>query len=137
MRPEEIDRVVGELDRTRRAEHFRNPDRPDGRTFKPHGRVPPEVVRAQTRIRTAHWRTRLDRDRRPTAQQIGMSLVAALVTTPYLDDLTKADRNLVGRMLLDLQARGFSIAEAKRTLRRIRNRELDPADREGEATEAP
>ncbi|WP_249134443.1 hypothetical protein [Bradyrhizobium japonicum] len=131
MRPDEIDRTVAEIDDVRRTVFYRDPDRPDARVLKRLDRVPPEVRRAQTRIRTAHWRSKLDRDRRPTAQQIGMSLVAALVTARR-DELTRTDSDLVGRMLVDLQSRGFSIEQAKSTLRRMRTRYVDPADRAGE-----
>jgi len=127
----ETERRVAELDEARRTMFWRDTDRPDPRVLKRLDRVPPEVRRAQARLRTAHWRTKMDRDRRPTAGQIGMSLVAALVTA-RLDEITERDRGLVGRMLCDLQSRGYSIEQAKATLRRMRTRLVDPADRAGE-----
>lgn len=60
-----------------------------------------------------------------------MALVRALITSK-LRELTWTDRDLVGRMLVDLQARGFSIEEAKKVLRRMRTRYVDPGDRAGE-----
>lgn len=127
----ETERRVAALDGLRRTTFFRDPDRPDARVLKRLDPVPPEVRRAQARLRTAHWRKKMDRDRRPSAGQIGMSLVAALVTA-RLDEITEKDRGLVGRMLLELQSRGFSIEQAKATLRRMRTKYVDPADRAGE-----
>jgi hypothetical protein len=48
----------------------------------------------------------------------------------------KVDRGIVGRALQDLQGRGFNIIEAKDMLRNLRNRMVDPADREGEQAES-
>lgn len=131
MQPEEIDRITAQIDETRRTEHWRDHDgRPDSRAFRPRstGRVPPAVVRSQTRLRTAAWRNRKDRSRSPDSHQIGMALVRALITSK-LRELTWTDYDLVDRALADLQSRGFSIAETKAVLRRMRTRYVDPADR--------
>ncbi|MCA6098167.1 hypothetical protein [Bradyrhizobium australafricanum] len=135
MKPEGIDRVVEQIDRTRREEHFRIPDRPDAQVFKPKKmgrRVPVEIVRAQTRLRSAAWRNRMDSRAAPDAREIGMALVHALITS-RLSELTWTDRDLLGRALMDLHARGYSVVEAKQTLRRMRNRCVDPGDREAPA----
>ncbi|CUT11483.1 hypothetical protein BF49_2563 [Bradyrhizobium sp.] len=136
MRAAEIDRVVAAIDETRRTENFRNPDdRPDATVFKMRGRVPPEVIRAQTRCRTAAWRVRMDRRKAPDSRELAMSLLYALITT-RLSEMTWTDKDLVARALMDLQARGYDVNEAKATLRRIRNRYVDPADRAGEPSES-
>lgn len=64
-----------------------------------------------------------------------MALATALATTSWSDMLTPADYDLIRRALADLQARGFSIDEARKTLRRLRVRLVDPGDRAGEADE--
>lgn len=64
-----------------------------------------------------------------------MALATALATTSWSDGLTGADYDLLRRALMDLEARGFSIEEAKRTLRRLRLRLVDPGDRAGEESE--
>lgn len=131
-RTDETARIVAALDETRSAEHFRNPDRPDATFLRSRrGRQPVEVIRAQARVRVAHWRSQQDRKGAPTTAQIGQALVAALVTAK-LDELTRADHDLVTRMLQDLENRGFDLGEAKATLRRLRSRLVDPADRAGE-----
>lgn len=133
LKPSDVDRVVREIDATRETEFWRDPDRPDSRVFRGRGRVPKEVVRAQTRLRTAHWRIQMDRRKAPTAEQIGMSVLYALITS-RMSELTFTDRDLLARALMDLQARGFSVVEAKATLRRMRNRYVDPADRDAETS---
>jgi len=130
--PSDVEKTVARLNEALHTEHWRNPDRPDARLVKNRGGRPPEIVKAQGRIRTAAWRNNLDRRCAPTNAQIGQALVLALVTSSF-DDLTQADRGIVGRALVDLNARGFSVREAQGMLRRLRNRLVDPVDREGEA----
>ena len=127
-KPDDVDRIVSQIDETRMAEHFRNPDRPDSRFVKPRRRQDPAIRRAKGRLRTAAYRNRLDQRAAPSTTQIAMSLVVALVTS-RLDALTEVDRGIVGRMLTDLQNRGFSVSESHAMLRRLRDRIVDPADR--------
>ncbi|MCG2645195.1 MULTISPECIES: hypothetical protein [Bradyrhizobium] len=63
-----------------------------------------------------------------------MALVHSLITS-RLSEMTWTDRDLVQRALLDLHGRGFSIEQAKKTLRRMRTRYVDAAVRAGEADE--
>jgi len=134
--PEDVDRVVAALDETRRTEFYRDHDmRPDSRFVRDRGRQDPAITRAKARIRTAHYRNRLDQKRIPSTATIGMALVAALVTSRMVE-LTEEDRGLVGRMLVDLRQRGFDIVASKNMLRRLRNRMVDPADRDGEPGES-
>ena len=131
-----VDERVAELDAARASYFFRDPDRPDARFAKSRARVAPEVRKAQGRLRTSRWRSELDRKRAPTMRDIGMAMAVALATTSNLRELTMDDQRLVQRALHDLKARGFSIDEAKATLRRLRIRMVDPMDRQGEATES-
>jgi hypothetical protein len=135
LKPEDVDRIVAKIDETRVAEHWRNPDRPDGKFVRSRGRQDPAIGRAKTRLRTAHYRNRLDQAKRPSNYQIGMSPVVALVTA-RMDELTDLDRSLVGKAPVDLQGGGFSVVEAKSMLRKLRNRMVDPADRKGEPGES-
>jgi hypothetical protein len=134
--PADVDKVVSALDETRKMEFFRDNDtRPDSRFVRDRGRQDPAITRAKARIRTAHYRNRLDRDRIPSTATIGMALVAALVTSRMIE-LTDDDRSLVGRMIVDLRNRGFDVVASKNMLRRLRNRMVDPAGREGEPAES-
>jgi hypothetical protein len=130
----EIDRIVAELDETKLAEHFRSADRPNGRFVRASRRRDPAIVRAQGRIRTAHWRNRLDQRKAATTYQIAMSLVMSLVTAD-IRNLNRDELNLVGVAFADLQSRGFDLAEVRASLRRLRNQMVDTVDREGEETE--
>ncbi|MCU1349577.1 MAG: hypothetical protein JWO56_2607 [Acidobacteria bacterium] len=128
---DDVDRAVAELDETRRTEYFRSPDRPNSSFFPRRSRRDPEIVRAQARLRTQHWRMRMDQRQAPTAAQIGGALVHALINTPgRLADLTAGERDLIGRMLVDLRDRGFSVVEALRTLKRLQERQLEAAERD-------
>jgi predicted TIM-barrel fold metal-dependent hydrolase len=60
-KPSEVDRIVGQIDETRREEHWRNPDRPNGQFVKKPRRQDPTITRAKTSVRTAVWRNGLDR----------------------------------------------------------------------------
>lgn len=134
LTPEDVD-LISEMDAAKGAYFQRDADRADNRFVKPRRRQPIEVRRAQQRLRTARWRREKDRRRAPTVAEVGMSLAVALATTSWSDRLTSADYDLIRRALDALQARGFSIEEAKRTLRRLRIRLVDPGDRQGEESE--
>jgi len=136
MSTPETDRIVAAIDETRRTEHWRDHDgRPQARVFRQR-RVAPEIVRAQTRLRTAHWRTEMDRRAAPDSREIGMALVHALITT-RLSEMTRSDRDILARALMDLDARGYNPVEAQRTLRRLRNRYVDNGDRASDTEDAP
>lgn len=134
LTPEDVDRIA-EMDAAKRQYFQRDPDRPDPRFVKLRRRQPIEVSRAKARLRTARWRSEMDRRKAPTVEQVGLSLAVALATSNWHDRLTPADYDLLRRALQDLQARGFSIEEAKRTLRRLRIKLVDPGDRQGEESE--
>jgi hypothetical protein len=120
------DQEVDRIDRRRESEFWRDPDRPSGK-FVPAGkRQDPMIRRAKARARTAAWRNRLDRLRRPEIREIGMSLVVALVTSPHLDHaMTDTELRFVDAALADLQARGFDLEQVKVVMRRIRRRLVD------------
>lgn len=136
MRPTDIDRIVDQIDRTREFELFRNPDRPSTKFVPVRQRQDPRIRRAKARARTAAWRNNLDRLRRPEARDIGMSLVTALVTSDYLLAMTDVEVRFVTAALADLEARGFDRAQVLNVLRRLRNRLVDPGDRQSEESEA-
>ena len=129
----EVGRIVTEIDEVTETQFWRDPYRPgDGHAVKRRSRQDPEITRAKTRMRTARYRVGLDRRAAPTTAQIGMALVVALATS-RLEALTDGDRGLVGRALVDLQARGFSIDETREMLRRLRKRILGPQGRKQES----
>ncbi len=131
----EVERIVAAIDETRRTEYFRDPDRPNSKLVRRRRRQDPAIGKAKARLRTAAYRNRLDQRCVPSTCQIGMALVFALVTAKF-DELTEADRGLVGRALVDLQQRGFSVDEAKEMLRRLRRRLVEPTDVAAESADA-
>lgn len=126
-RIDDVKRTVAAIDATRTSEHFRNSDRPDGRAVRRRKALHPEVIRAQARVRVSAWRNRQDAAGIPTTAQIGMALVASLASARQ-SELTAEDRGLVGRALVSLQQRGFSVVAAKEVLARLRDRIADPAE---------
>lgn len=120
----DVDRIVSQIDETRIAEHYRSPDRPDSKIVKPRRRQDPAIRRAKARLRTASYRNRLDQRGAPSTSTIGMALVMALVTAKR-SLLTESDRDLIGRALSDLEARGFDLREVLHSLRRLRRRLVD------------
>ncbi|MDA9411805.1 hypothetical protein [Bradyrhizobium sp. CCBAU 45384] len=136
LTPEDVD-LIQEMDEARGTYFQRDPDRPDSVFVKPRRRRQPvEVRRAQQRLRTARWRSEMDRRRAPTANDVGMALAVALATTSWSDTFTSFDYDLIRRALSDLEARGFDPKEVRKTMRRLRTRMVDPGDRAGEADES-
>jgi hypothetical protein len=131
---DDVDRIVAQIDETRVAEHWRSPDRPDAKFVKRH-RQDSKIRKAKGRARTAMYRNRLDQRAAPSTAQIGVAMVMSLVTADS-KSMTRSDWNLVGRALANLQSRGFDLSEVKASLRKLRNRVVDPADREDEHTES-
>lgn len=121
----EAKQTIANIDAVRRSTYFRDPDRPDARFVKPRRkRTPTETTRAMQRLRTDAWRAEMDRRRAPSASQIGMALVIALVKSKP-SEWTEADRGVLAKALLDLDARGFDVKEAKATLQRMKKRLSD------------
>lgn len=131
----DVDRI-NEMNAACGAFFQRDPNRPDNVFVKTRRRQPIEVRRAQQRLRTARWRSELDRRKAPTTAEVGMALATALATTSWQDRLTRPDYDLIRRALSDLEARGFDPKEVRKTMRRLRTRMVDPGDRAGEADES-
>jgi hypothetical protein len=117
---DEVNRIVRQIDGTRRdLFSMDDVEAPDGRAFPKRQRQDPRIVRAKTRLRTAAWRKRNAEDRRATADQVARAVLKALVTSSEVD-LAPSDRSLVGRVLVDLSARGFDLKHAVASLKRMR-----------------
>jgi hypothetical protein len=136
VKPTPTDLEVDRIDRMRESEFWRDPDRPSVKFVPARQRQNPEVRRAKTRARTAAWRTRLDRRRRPESREIGMSLLVALVTSPNLDHaMTPGELRFVDAALADLQERGFDLEQVNLVLRRLRRRLVDSDNRKVEQSD--
>jgi hypothetical protein len=131
-----VDRTVAVIRRTSAELFFRNDDRPSTQFVPVRQRQDPEIRKAKAQARTAAWRMECDRRKRPEARDVGMALLLALVTSPDLLDMTGRELRFVGAALADLEARGFDREETKAVMRRLRNRMVDPGDRQGEESES-
>jgi hypothetical protein len=136
MRSEDVRRTVDRIDADRREHLFRMTDRPSTEFVPVRQRQHPDIVKAKAQARTAAWRMQGDRLGRPEARDIGMALVTALVTSD-LSRLTveSGETTFITSALADLAARGFDRKQTLLVLRRLRNRLVDPGDRQGEESE--
>ncbi|MDB6166015.1 MAG: hypothetical protein JWQ83_1155 [Lacunisphaera sp.] len=130
-----VDRAVADIRRSSAELFFRNDDRPSTEFVPVRRREDPEIRKAKAQARTAAWRMECDRQRRPESRDVGMALLIALVTSDHLRDMTSTELRFVGAALADLEARGFDREETKAVMRRLRNRLVDPGDRQGEDSE--
>jgi hypothetical protein len=131
-----VARTVAGIRRSSAELFFRNDDRPSTEFVPVRQREDPAIRRAKAQARTAAWRMEGDRLRRPEARDIGMALVSALVTSENLRfSMTDPELRFVEVALADLEARGFDRGQIQTVLRRLRNRLVDPGDREGEESE--
>ncbi|CUT13438.1 hypothetical protein BF49_4518 [Bradyrhizobium sp.] len=126
---------IAELDDMRTTVFYRDPDRPDSRFVKTR-RQSAELRRAKGRLRTARYRAAMDSRKAPSVETIGMAMVVSLATMYHVGRLTEEDVNIVRRTFAYLRANGYAVEEAQATLRRLRTRLVDPADRAGEASES-
>jgi hypothetical protein len=113
---------ISKIDLLQRQYHPRSESRPRSRTIGHAGRLDPAVTKAKDRFRTAGWRSENDRLGRPEASVIAMALLRALCTAESVDQFDRKSVVILTKALQDLEARGFSLAETKAVMRRLRNR---------------
>jgi hypothetical protein len=95
---------------------------PEPKSTKPRGRQHPDVVRAQTALRTAVWRDRHRKSNKPTVDVVGRALVRALASAPddVLDRKTRDDALIVGPALQELASKGYDPRDVVALVKRIR-----------------
>jgi hypothetical protein len=96
-----VRKEVDRINRNAEAEFWRNPDRPATNFFRSRDRQDPEIVKAKSRERTKAWRVNRDRKGRPEVRDIGVALLASLVTTPHAE-MSRKEWGMVARALADL-----------------------------------
>jgi hypothetical protein len=111
---------ISRINQLQRQYHPRSESRPRSRTIEHAGRLDPAVTKAKDRFRTAGWRSRNDQLRRPEANTIAMALLKALCTAESVEQIDGKSAGILTKALLDLEARGFSLAETKAVMRRLR-----------------
>lgn len=135
MREDEVTRIVQSIDGTT-SDLFSIDSvdgAPDGRAFRKRVKEDVRITRAKSRLRMAAWRKKNAEARRASTDQIVRAMLLALVTSQQ-SDLQQSDRNLIGKVLVDLDRRGFDLHAAKASLRRLRDEIVPPADRAGETS---
>ncbi len=118
---------VAELDRERQEYFFRDVDRPSTRSVTSRSHQDPQLARANGRLRTAAWRNRVDRLRRPELRDVGMALLRALVTSPDLPHLSGPGLRILTAALTDLEGRGFDRQQIRFVCKRFRKSLLKAA----------
>lgn len=113
---------ISHIDQLRRQYHPRSESRPRSRTIEHAGRPDPAVTKAKDRFRTAGWRGRNDQLRRPEANTISMAILKVICTAESMDQFDEKSIVILTKALHDLEARGFSLAETKAVMRRLRKR---------------
>jgi hypothetical protein len=109
--------IAEEIDNHTQSELFRS-----GEFARRKGlRQPIEIVRAKSRRRTAAWRVRNDKEKRPEAVLVGMALLRALVRSD-LRRLTTDERGIVRDALIDLHQQGYALVEVLAVCKRLRKR---------------
>ncbi|PZA12785.1 hypothetical protein DNX69_06635 [Rhodopseudomonas palustris] len=95
---------------------------PEPKNTGPRGRQHPDVVRAQTALRTAVYRDRIRSEKRPTVDEFGRALVRAIAMAPddVLDRLTRDDALIVGPALQTMLGRGHDPSDVVALVKRIR-----------------
>jgi hypothetical protein len=113
---------ISHIDQLQRQYHPRSESRPRSRTIEQAGRPDPAVTKAKDRFRTAGWRSRNDQLRRPEANTISMAILKVICTAESMDQFDEKSIVILTKALQDLEARGFSLAEIKAVMRRLRRR---------------
>jgi hypothetical protein len=113
---------ISHIDLLQRQRHPRSESRPRSRTIEQAGRPDPALRKAKDRLRTAAWRNEQDQLGRPEASVIAMALLKALCTIESVEQVDEKFAGIMTKALQDLEARGFSLAETKAVMRRLRKR---------------
>lgn len=122
-----VDQTIEQIDAAREAYFERNPDRPVGRA-RTRSRKPANVLKAESRLRTAAWRKQNDDRRAPEAYHVGIQFLLSTIEVARAAGFDVADMpetQAAFKHALDaLEARGFDRQEAmavyKRLTRRVR-----------------
>jgi hypothetical protein len=116
---------VAEIDQARAAYFERNPDRPQGRV-RARSRKPADVLKAESRMRTAAWRSQLDKLGRPESDQVALQFLVCLIDVAREAGHEVADlpetRRAFDRMFAAMSERGFQRSEVEAVVRRMTRR---------------
>jgi hypothetical protein len=122
-----LKQTIEQIDEAKVAYFERNPDRPVGRA-RPRSRKPVEVLKAESRMRTAAWRKQLDDRRAPEAYHVALQFLLSTIDVARAAGFEVSDmpetKAAFKHSLDALEARGFDREQAmavyKRLTRRVR-----------------
>lgn len=120
-----IEQSVADIDEARSAYFSRNPDRPQGRV-RTRSRKPAEILKAESRMRTAAWRDSLDKLGRPESDQVAIQLLVSLIDVAResgfeVQELPET-RKAFDRMFAVMEQRGFQRNEVEAVVKRMTRR---------------
>jgi hypothetical protein len=120
-----IQQTVEQIDAARKAYFERSPDRPQGRV-RTRTRKPAEVVKAESRMRTAAWRASLDKRGRPETDQVALQFLVSLVEVAResgseVEDLPET-KKAFDKMFNAMAERGFQRNEVEAVVKRLTRR---------------
>jgi hypothetical protein len=120
------EQTVAGIDAARRQYFERSPDRPVG-PARTRSRKPAEILKAESRLRTAAWRQANDKLRKPEGFAVAMQFLVSTVSLARetgLDglDAFRPSEAAFQHALNELAARGFDREAAKAVFRRLTRR---------------
>jgi hypothetical protein len=121
-----IQQSVAEIDAGRMQYFERSPDRPSARA-RARSKKPVEIVKAESRLRTAAWRQANDKLGKPEAFAVAMQFLVSTVSLARETGLEGLDafrpsEAAFQRALSELVARGFDMEASKAVFRRLTRR---------------
>jgi hypothetical protein len=121
-----VQQTVAEIDAAKGAYFERSADRPQGRV-RARSRKPAEILKAESRMRTAAWRHENDKQRRPEGFAVAMQFLVSTVSLAResgLDglDAFRPSEAAFQHALSELVARGFDMEASKAVFRRLTRR---------------
>jgi hypothetical protein len=120
-----VQQTVAEIDAGAAAYFARSPDRPVGRA-RPRNKKPAEILKAESRMRTAAWRQANDKLGKPESATVGIQLLMCLIDVARESHHEVADlpeTKAAFDMLFDTMAeRGYRRNEVEAVIKRMTRR---------------
>lgn len=116
---------VAEINAGRKAYFDRSPDRPQGRV-RQRSRKPSEILKAESRLRTAAWRADLDKRGRPESAAVALQFLVSLIDVARESDFEVEDlpetKRAFDRLFDTMTQRGFQRTEVEAVVKRLTRR---------------
>jgi hypothetical protein len=120
-----IEQTVEHIDAARKAYFERSPDRPQGRV-RARSRKPAEIVKAESRLRTAAWRADLDKRGRPESDTVAVTLLLCLIDVARDSGFEVADlpetKRAFDKVFAVMAERGYQRNEVEAVIKRMTRR---------------